>query len=230
MRLTLIASHEQAESFIEAPASDVAAELLAGGHTRLGAGQQLGHYTITALLGEGGMGEVYLAEDGETLREHMANTRMTIGEVLDIAAQVAFGLSAAHEAGIVHRDVKPENVMLRRNHLVKVLDFGLAKLAPHPTVPVDPQAPTKSMVKTNPGVVMGTIGYMSPEQARGLPVDARTDVWSLGVVLYEMVAGQQPFEGPTRTDVIISIVEREPKFPETRPPVTLPMTSRASTR
>ncbi|MEJ7576850.1 MAG: protein kinase [Pyrinomonadaceae bacterium] len=148
--------------------------------------------------------------DGVTLREHMANTRMTIGEVLDIAVQVASALSAAHEAGIVHRDIKPENVMLRRDRLVKVLDFGLAKLALQQVAAVDSQAPTKSMVKTNPGVVMGTVGYMSPEQGRGAEVDARTDIWSLGVVLYEMVSGHAPFEGETPSHVTVSILESEP--------------------
>jgi serine/threonine protein kinase/TolB-like protein len=148
--------------------------------------------------------------DGETLREHISNLRMTIREVLDVAAQVASALQAAHEAGVVHRDVKPENIMLRRDGFVKVLDFGLAKLALHPVAAVATEAPARTMVKTNPGVVMGTVGYMSPEQARGLETDARTDIWSLGVVLYEMVAGQQPFDGQTPTDVIISIAEREP--------------------
>jgi serine/threonine-protein kinase len=148
--------------------------------------------------------------DGETLREHITNTRMTVGEVVDVAAQIASALQAAHEAGIVHRDIKPENIMLRRDGFVKVLDFGLAKLAPDQAVVGDPRAPTKSMIKTNPGVVMGTVGYMSPEQARGAEVDSRTDVWSLGVVLYEMVAGHAPFEGETPSHVIVSILEGTP--------------------
>jgi serine/threonine-protein kinase len=147
--------------------------------------------------------------EGETLREHMAGTRMTLDEVLDVASQIASALAAAHEAGIVHRDVKPENIMLRRDRIVKVLDFGLAKLAPQQLV-VDTQSPTRSTVKTNPGVVMGTVGYMSPEQARGEEVDARTDIWSLGVVLYEMTAGRAPFEGETPSHVIVSILESEP--------------------
>ena len=147
--------------------------------------------------------------DGETLREHMTKVRMTVGEVLDIGSQVASALQAAHEAGIVHRDIKPENIMLRRDGIVKVLDFGLAKLAPV-DVEAHSQAPTKPMVHTNPGVVMGTVGYMSPEQARGADVDARTDIWSLGVVLYEMVSGRAPFVGETPSHIIVSIIEHEP--------------------
>ncbi|MDQ3255317.1 MAG: protein kinase [Acidobacteriota bacterium] len=148
--------------------------------------------------------------EGETLREHMRNTRMTVGQVLDVTVQVASALSAAHEAGIIHRDIKPENIMLRRDRIVKVLDFGLAKLLPQQALTRDPRAPTKSTVKTNPGVVMGTVGYMSPEQARGLGVDARTDIFSLGVVLFEMVSGRAPFGGETPSHVIVSILESEP--------------------
>jgi serine/threonine-protein kinase len=148
--------------------------------------------------------------DGETLRDHMTKTPMTVGEVLDIAAQVASALQAAHSAGIVHRDIKPENIMLRRDGLVKVLDFGLAKLAPQESLEADDEQSTAIMVHTNPGIVMGTVAYMSPEQGRGTEVDARTDIWSLGVVLYEMVAGRTPFEGETSSHVIVSILEREP--------------------
>ena len=140
---------------------------------------------------------------GMTLRERMLKGRISVNEALEIAIQIASALSVAHVEGIVHRDIKPENVMLREDGYVKVLDFGLAKLAE--TTPES----SDSAVKTLPGVLMGTVAYMSPEQARGLPVDVRTDVWSLGVVLYEMVAGRQPFEGPTPTDVIIGIAERE---------------------
>ncbi|MDT7603324.1 MAG: eukaryotic-like serine/threonine-protein kinase [Acidobacteriota bacterium] len=148
--------------------------------------------------------------DGETLRERMSRSPLTIPEVLDVAAQVAAALSAAHEAGIVHRDIKPENIMLRRDRLVKVLDFGLAKLAERQTVGVDSEAATRALVNTAPGVVMGTPGYMSPEQARGLAVDARTDIWSLGVVLYEMVTGRTPFAGETASDIIAAILKSEP--------------------
>lgn len=147
---------------------------------------------------------------GMTLRERMLQGRISINEALDIALQITTALSSAHAAGIVHRDIKPENVMLREDGYVKVLDFGLAKLA-ETHAGSSPEAETRSVaLQTSPGVLMGTVAYMSPEQARGLTVDARTDVWSLGVVLYEMFAGRRPFEGPTPTDVIISIAEREP--------------------
>jgi len=148
--------------------------------------------------------------EGLTLREQIAKRTMKVGEALDAAVQVTSALSAAHAAGIVHRDIKPENIMLRHDGYVKVLDFGLAKLT-EKSEPFDSEGKTRALeLKTSPGMVMGTVAYMSPEQARGLPVDARTDVWSLGVVLYEMVAGKQPFDGATPTDVIISISEREP--------------------
>ena len=282
---SLIASHEHPDSFIDTPADDIAAGLLAGGQTRLSAGQKLGHYTITSLLGAGGMGEVYLAQDlklgrqvalkllpaeftrdhsrvrrfeqearavsalnhpnivtiyeigrsesshfiatefvdGQTLRQHItgsksradrdrsaAHSRMDIGQVLDITTQVASALTAAHAAGIVHRDIKPENIMLRGDGFVKVLDFGLAKLALPNVSTTDSEATNESMVTTNPGVVMGTVQYMSPEQARGLDVDVRSDVWSLGVVLYEMITGRAPFRGETSSHVIVSILEKEP--------------------
>src|SRR5712691_5864247 len=149
--------------------------------------------------------------DGVTLRQRMRAAPMKVGEVLDVAAQIAGALSAAHAAGIVHRDVKPENVILRADGIVKVLDFGLAKLTERPPPDsVDAEAATKALVQTEPGVVMGTVAYMSPEQARGLVVDARTDIWSLGVVLYEMVARRAPFEGTTSSDLIASVLKTEP--------------------
>jgi serine/threonine protein kinase len=122
-------------------------------------------------------------------------------------------LNAAHQAGIVHRDIKPENVMVRPDGLVKVLDFGLAKLTERGapvTAANDTEASTADWGRTETGVVMGTLSYMSPEQARGQKLDARTDLFSLGVVLYEMVAGRSPFERATVADVIASILEREP--------------------
>ena len=143
--------------------------------------------------------------DGETLRERMKSAPLRLGEVLDVTAQIAGALSAAHAAGIVHRDIKPENIMLRRDGIAKVLDFGLAKQTARPQPEsVDTEAPTS--FRTDPGTVVGTAVYMSPEQARGSQVDARTDVWSLGVMLYEMVAGCLPFAGSTPTEVIASIL------------------------
>lgn len=236
----------------------------------IAAGTRLGRYEIGTLLGAGGMGEVYLAQDtklgrtvalkilprevasdqgrmqrfvreakaasalnhpniitiyeieqtdsghfiatelilGETLRQHMTRARMMFPEAFDISIQIASALSAAHQAGIIHRDIKPENIMLRPDGIVKVLDFGLAKLAMSDlTAAVDAEAATMEFVKTDPGSVMGTVHYMSPEQARGVAVDARTDIWSLGVVLYEMVAGHRPFNGETTTDVMAAIIK-----------------------
>ena len=149
--------------------------------------------------------------DGLTLRRKAAAEHLEIPEILDIAVQVASALEEAHAAGIVHRDIKPDNIMVRRNGYVKVLDFGLAKLTE--TVersPSDAEASTRVMVQTDAGVVMGTSHYMSPEQARGKKVDARSDIWSLGVVIYELVAGRTPFEGETSTDVIVAITQKEP--------------------
>jgi Tol biopolymer transport system component len=148
--------------------------------------------------------------DGETLRQRIRKGRLKRGEVLDVAIQIASALSAAHAAGIVHRDLKPENVMLRHDALVKVLDFGLAKLTDPQTTTTGPEEVTLGLLNTEPGLVLGTSAYMSPEQARGLAVDARSDIWSLGVVLYEMVGGRVPFAGATKSDVIASILEREP--------------------
>ncbi|HKO35963.1 MAG TPA: protein kinase [Pyrinomonadaceae bacterium] len=233
------------------------------------AGTEIGRYKILSKLGQGGMGEVYLAEDtrmrrnvalkilpadvaadrvrmerfvqeakaasalnhpniitiyeidrtksghfiaieyidGQTLRERAATSSMTVGDVLDIAIQATSALAEAHEAGIVHRDIKPDNIMIRRDGIVKVLDFGLAKLSEPPSpVFVDSEAPTSINIRTEPGVVMGTAVYMSPEQARGLPVDVRTDIFSLGIVLYEIIAGRLPFKGSDRVEVLMAIL------------------------
>ena len=149
--------------------------------------------------------------DGETLRKHLSRRRLKLVDVLDIAAQIVAALDAAHEAGVVHRDIKPENVMLRRDHIVKVLDFGLAKPGGKPgTSSVDSEAGTKVRVHTEPGVVMGTVSYMSPEQSLGSDVDHRTDIWSAGVLLYEMLAGVVPFEGKDIHRQVIAIQEQEP--------------------
>ena len=160
--------------------------------------------------------------EGETLRQRLASKPLKLREVLDVGVQVASALEAAHAAGVVHRDIKPENIMLRRDGYIKVLDFGLAKLTEKFTERrrIEPEAPTRGMVKTDVGMVMGTIAYMSPEQTRGLDIDARTDTWSFGVVLYEMVAGRVPFAGETNSDLIVSILEREPKpLVQLSPPV-----------
>src|SRR5438552_1176127 len=150
--------------------------------------------------------------EGQTLRERESSTPLKLTESLDIATQIASALAAAHAAGIVHRDIKPENVMLRHDGSGKVLDFGLAKLMSPPSIDsIDSEAATRANVKTEPGIVMGTAIYMSPEQARGLPVDARTDIFSLGIVLYEMVAGRPPFDGANRNEIMASILsDKEP--------------------
>jgi len=146
--------------------------------------------------------------DGVTLREHMARTNLSIPEALDIAAQIASALAAAHEAGIVHRDIKPENIMLRPDGLVKILDFGIAKLSTtESNVDVDADADTLAMMNTQPGLLMGTVRYMSPEQARGTAIDSRSDIWSLAVVIYEMIAAELPFNGPTNADIIAGILK-----------------------
>ena len=268
---SLIASHEQAESFFDSPAFEIAAGLMAGDKATL-VGRRIGHYKFLSQIGQGGMGEVYLAHDsrlnrrvalkllpayftkdeqhvrrfeqearaastlnhpnilvifeigqvedvhfiatefieGQTLRKRMASAELSADEVLDVAIQTASALVAAHKAGIVHRDIKPENIMLRPDGYVKVLDFGLVKLTEHHRRADDTEAVTLAHVSTDAGIVMGTVNYMSPEQARGQKVDERTDIFSLGVVIYEMAASRQPFAGETKSDVIAAILTREP--------------------
>src|ERR1043165_3571739 len=147
--------------------------------------------------------------EGETLRQRLSDSKLELSEALNIAIQVADALAAAHKAGIVHRDNKPENMMIRQDGYVKVLDFGLAKLSEEvPSVSAD-EAPTRQ-VRTGSGVIIGTAGYMSPEQARGKPVDARSDIFSLGSVIYEMITRRKPFDGETPSDVLASILKTEP--------------------
>ena len=151
--------------------------------------------------------------NGETLRERLKQRSLTLEETLDISMQIVSALQAAHNAGIVHRDIKPENIMIRDDGYVKVLDFGLAKLTADA-----PNGGIGSQLISNPSTLMGTASYMSPEQVRGHPTDTRSDIFSFGVVLYEMLCGRQAFTGDTNTDVIAAIIQRNPD----RPTLTAP--------
>jgi len=149
--------------------------------------------------------------DGETLRARIKKGPIDPTDALEVGIQVAGALSSTHGVGIIHRDIKPDNIMLRHDGIVKVLDFGLAKLSrERQTLENDSLAPTQNFINTAYGMVLGTAHYMSPEQARGMELDARTDIWSLGCVLYEMISGRQPFSGPTSIDVMSGILNREP--------------------
>src|SRR6478735_2242135 len=152
--------------------------------------------------------------EGETLRQRLMRGQIEVGEAVDVAIQVANALVAAHNAGIVHRDIKPENIMLRPDGYVKVLDFGIAKLAEQEVPLTTPRDEALSLVETNLGSILGTVRYMSPEQACGTQVNNSTDIWSLGVVLYEMVTGHAPFTGDTPKEVMSAILDMEP------PPLT----------
>jgi len=283
---SLLAARDRAGDYFATPAMDVAAGLLAEENYPSLAGQSLSHYQVLSMIGAGGMGEVYLAEDmrlrrkvalkllpaqfpqdadrvrrferearaasslnhpniitifevgqvdglhficseyieGQTLRRRLAGDQLKLHGTVDVAIQIASALTSAHDAGIVHRDIKPENIMLRHDGLVKVLDFGLAKLIersgeweagsgewreeaiPHSPLPIPHSLPHLSTT----GVAMGTVRYMSPEQARGENVEGRSDIFSLGVLLYEMITGRPPFDGETSDEVIAAILEREP--------------------
>ena len=268
---SLLKAHEDAGDFIEDSASDVAAKLLAEKQTLVRPGQVVGQYLVEALLGAGGMGEVYLAQDkrlgrrvalkilpasfthdanrlrrfeqearaasalnhpniitiyeitkvnsthviasefvkGETLRNRLAHDGLAVQAALRVAIQIADALAAAHQAGIIHRDIKPENIMIRPDGYVKVLDFGLAKLTEHASPMSIAEGLTKQ-VRTGSGMIMGTVGYMSPEQARGQTVDARSDIFNLGAVIYEMVAGKKAFDGDSAADTISAILKEDP--------------------
>ena len=151
--------------------------------------------------------------DGETLAERIARGRLAVAEALEIARQILEGLEAAHEKGIIHRDLKPANIKITSEGKVKILDFGLAK-AMESTVP-NPQlsnSPTLSMAASSAGVILGTAGYMSPEQAKGAATDGRSDIFSFGCILYEMLAGQQAFDGDTIAEILAGILAREPDW------------------
>lgn len=263
---SLISSLDRSASFIETPAADVAAELLQSNRS-FEPGQQIEHYQIARLLGSGGMGDVYLAEDlrlkrrvalkllpphftvnpdrvrrferearaasklnhpnivtiyeigrsnsthfivtefveGKTLRQLINEKPLTLNEALNVTIQVADALSGAHAAGIVHRDIKPENIMVRGDGYVKVLDFGLAKLTERRVTSSDLEMTT--LIRSDPGLVVGTAQYMSPEQARGHDVGRCSDIWSMGIVLYELLAGHVPFTGETQSHVMVSLME-----------------------
>jgi eukaryotic-like serine/threonine-protein kinase len=178
------------------------------------AASALNHPNVCTIhaLGRTEDGRRYIAMEhveGETLRARLVRGRLPLREALDIATQMASAVSAAHAIGIVHRDIKPENAMIRRDRFVKVLDFGLAKLLPSGDSVAADEA-TRTVAMTDPGALVGTVAYMSPEQARGEAVDARTDIWALGVVLYQMLTGRAPFTGATRSDVLVAILDREP--------------------
>ena len=170
--------------------------------------------------------------EGETLRQRLMRGQMQLSEAVDVAIQVASALAAAHETGIVHRDIKPENIMLRPDGYVKVLDFGIAKLAESAFAQATAdRAGSMTLAETNLGSILGTVRYMSPEQACGAPIDKRTDIWSLGVVLYEMVTGHAPFTGDTPSEVMTSILEKEPppltSYNKQTPPELQQITSKA---
>ena len=148
--------------------------------------------------------------EGESVRQRLQRGSLTLREILDIGIQTASALSAAHAASIVHRDIKPDNLMLRPDGYVKVLDFGVATFARPAAGSSDAMVTMAATAETSPGTIVGTIAYMSPEQARGLPVDGRSDCYSLGVVLYELVTGRAPFVASTTTDLLVAILEREP--------------------
>nr|MBA2620686.1 serine/threonine-protein kinase [Acidobacteriota bacterium] len=182
------------------------------------AASALNHPNIVTIyeIGESNQAQCFIAMEfveGSNLRRLLEKRKIRLKEALDIAIQTASALAAAHAASIVHRDIKPENIVRRPDGLVKILDFGLAKqtIFPVQSGKIDSEAITQAKISTMPGTIMGTPQYMSPEQIRGKPIDVRTDIWSLGVVLYEMITGSLPFDGETRTDVLAAILQTDPR-------------------
>jgi Tol biopolymer transport system component len=266
---SLLASHEQEDHSLDA--ADIAANLLEHDQAGGAVGRTIDHYKILNLLGAGGMGAIFLAQDqrlarqvalklllpeftrdrdrlrrfedearaasalnhpniitvydigsagdvhfiamelvdGITLRQKLAGGRVKLGEALDIAAQIASALSAAHAAGIVHRDIKPENILLRRDGYVKIVDFGLAKLTASPAHSAGATR-AATWFQTAAGIIMGTPHYMSPEQVRGAAPDSRTDIFSFGAVLYEILTGRRAFQAATAVEAMNAIMNEEP--------------------
>ncbi|HEX7295726.1 MAG TPA: serine/threonine-protein kinase, partial [Pyrinomonadaceae bacterium] len=270
---SLLASHDESDSFIEMPVAEAVAEVFSEPTESL-VGRRLGHHQVLALLGRGGMGEVYLAQDtrlnrrvalkvlrsasvsnqeaserfwrearaaatlddphicaiheiteadgycfivmqfveGETLAAKLKRERLTLREVVNVAVQVANALAVAHEANVIHRDIKPGNIIVNNKAHAKVLDFGLAKFDSPDVGSTTEVSDAKSLSKS--GAIMGTVPFMSPEQVRGKKLDARTDIFSFGATLYEMSCGKKPFDRESDAEIISAILRDEPSWME----------------